>query len=657
MPKNMNGVLEADFVFGYTDDDGIYQQGVLETYEPLQKYIENNPNVWEAAREMLGINRQKSLHACGYVIADKPVQEYCPIIKVGQIKATGFSPKSVERAGLIKYDFLGLNTLKDIQECLRLIKTRKGLAIDPWTLPQEPEVYQLFHSGDTESVFQFDTDVVRPYLMSIKPNNLDELAVITALARPGTLGALADDGRTLADVYVSRAQGKESVKYIHPDMAPALEKTFGINIFQEQTIRLFRDLAGYTAEEAETVRRGIGKKDAKEMSDATRRLKERCLKTGWTEDQINLLVEQIKASKRYSFNQSHAISYAYVAYACMYLKYHYPIEWWTVVLSNSSKVDLQKYWPHVSDIILLPDINNSTDKFEIVMDGGTEKIRAPLNLIDGVGTASIENITSTRPYTDLKDLLSKANLRVIRKDVVHSLILSGAMDSLFPKDYDYQHKIMEYERNKAILSGKKTPDPIPEWLLSLTNIQRFLLKKKVFKVYSEDLYPIVLERLVQLKLITLYKVVGGSNIYAYNDPGSYNLNNSRLVGYRYFSSFILNNQERDDTPFAVVGYILEAKERTYRTAESMGSTNMVDKRMMNITFELGSGVYNAIKWPDFRSKSHGVDKDITDSICLMVLQKKKKGDLIIKKIIPIDKLNIKGETNESRRVKERNQTT
>jgi DNA polymerase III alpha subunit len=573
------------------------------------------------------------VHNCGYVIADKPVQDYIPITQVGPVKVTGFTPKSVEKAGLIKYDFLGLNTLRDIQGCLRLINNRRGVTIDPWNLPQEEEVYKLFHRGETETVFQFDTDVVRPFLMSIKPVNLDGLAAITALARPGTLDALDMDGRTLADVYVARAKG-EPIKYVHPDMAPILQDTYGTCVFQEQSIRIYQDIAGYTAEEAETVRRGIGKKDAKVLAESTKILKQRCLAKGWSEGQVKLLVDQIMASARYSFNQSHATSYAYVAYACMYLKMHYPLEWWTTVLTNASKEDLQKYWPHVSSFVLLPDINISGSRFEIVNVDGVEKVRAPLGLIDGVGEVSVNEAMTKRPFKSLDDFLSRVDRRIMRKDIVHQLILADAMNSLFPSNFNHFDKIREYEFKKAALAGKKTPDEAPSWLLSMSSIQAYLMKKSVFKVYNEDIYNLSLNKLLAEKLIEADRTVPG--LYKYRDSDRY-IDGKIYINHRFLEQSIMSDRGgwTDKHIFAVVGYVNTTKEHRYNGLSASDKSVTTQKTMMKITAEIGPKVYGIVKFPDYKKDHHGIDKDIKGSICLFVLQKKKDGDLIAKKVICI----------------------
>jgi DNA polymerase-3 subunit alpha len=260
LPNPPQGADEYDYVFGYTDEDGIYQTGLLEITPSLQQYRDNNPDIWDSIVQTLGILKNKGAHACGIVLAPRPISEYIPLTAVSGEPVTGFSPKSLEIAGLIKYDILGVNTLNDISGALKLIEERTGKKLDPYTLPDDDEVYKQFHLGNTETVFQFNTQSVIPYLADIKPISRDDLSTITALVRPGALDAPSDDGRTMAQVYVARRKG-ETVRYIHPSLEPILKDTEGTIIFQEQAIRIFKEIGGLNAVQAEDARRAIGKKD------------------------------------------------------------------------------------------------------------------------------------------------------------------------------------------------------------------------------------------------------------------------------------------------------------------------------------------------------------------------------------------------------------
>ena len=448
--------------------------------------------------QALGIKHHSSTHACGIVLADKPIQEYCPTININGVRVTGFSPKSIEAAGLVKLDILGLNTLRDIQLCLESIKERTGKDINPWDLPYDKRCFDEFTAGHTETVFQFDTNTVRPYLMKIKPTSIDELGSITALCRPGTLDAPNGDGRTLAEVYVARKQG-EQIEHIHPDMIPITGETMAVQLFQEQTLRIFRDIGGFSYEDAEAVRRGIGKKDEKILATASNRLREACLSRGWSDRQVSLIIDQIMASAKYSFNKSHSTSYAYVAYACMYLKVNYRLDWWKATLSNSSKDEVAaKFWKYVQDFTVLPDINQSTGNYAIVGD----KIISPISILNGVGEKAYKQLVVNAPYRDLEHFvglhLNKRTLSdrsAVTCGTAKKLIAGGVLDSLFDKPtYTIEEKLEIFEALKAKVKGEY-PKPIAKEygeFIGITELGRYMVKKQLISIYSKDLRPLLL---------------------------------------------------------------------------------------------------------------------------------------------------------------------
>lgn len=539
IPSTPQGKDDYEFVFGKTNEKtGEVTPGLYDTNAQLRRYANDNPQVWNVVSEMLGIQRNKSTHACGFIIADKPITDYMPIIKVNDEWVTGFSPKTAEAAGLVKFDLLGLNTLRDIRLCVKSIKERTGLALDPFHLPFCEKSAMNFQLVRTEGVFQFDTPTVRPLQSQIFKADQMKTVVdicetnggITALGRPGTLDAPHGDGRTLAQVYCARANG-EPVVYTHPDLEPILKNTFGIQLYQEQTIQIFKDIGGMDDAQADEVRRGIGKKIAKVLSDATEVLRVGALKRGWTEEQIMLLMKQVDASANYSFNKSHAVSYAYVAYACMYLKTNYKLDWWKAILSNSSKDELAtKFWKHVQDFTSLPDINMSKDSYEIIGD----RIVAPFSILTGVGQKSYEDLMAHKPYSSLehfvrshfptkeeedvkkaaakaRKLAGKQPLKEKSEDEVETssksagrksavnagiarkLIAAGVLDSLFAPNMIIEEKLMQFEEVRGKVKGKR-PESVPEEFSSISALGKYLLRKQLVQIYSEDLRPVMLSK-------------------------------------------------------------------------------------------------------------------------------------------------------------------
>ncbi|MEM4380507.1 MAG: hypothetical protein QXL01_07500, partial [Thermoplasmatales archaeon] len=260
----------------------------------------------------------------------------------------------------------------------------------------DPSVFvDILNKDALEAIFQLNTKTVRPYVKEIKPFSIPQIAAITALVRPGALDAPCPNPEkadvTAAKYFVACAQGKEQPYYIHEDLKPILEETFGIIVYQEQTLQIYRDLAGYSFAQAEEVRRGIGKKDKDVLEKHGGILKQKLLERGWKAQQADLLLESIQASARYSFNKAHAVSYAIVAYNGCWLKKHYPLDFWMGELTAHGD-DVKKMISYLRECrkFLLPIDIFKSHVFEWKIEG--EKLRPPLNLIKGCGAKGVQSI-------------------------------------------------------------------------------------------------------------------------------------------------------------------------------------------------------------------------------------------------------------------------
>ncbi len=497
LPTSGQGADEFEFVFGKGDDEN-HTKGVIDYNAELAQYAINNPKIWETVQMALGIQRQKSVHPCGCVIANEPIQNFVPMININGTWATGYGPKPTEMAGLVKVDLLGLQTLSDIENCLAEIKLRTGQVINPWDLPYDVEVFKDLEKGHSETVFQFDTPTVLPLLMRTAPRSIDDLAQITALGRPGTLDApsgviVGEKELTLAELYVECANGRP-VSHIHPDMESITGATFGVQLFQEQTIEIFEKLANYSKEQCEVARRGIGKKEKAVLESCFADLRVGCANRGWSQSQIDLLISQVVASSNYSFNKSHSISYAYVAYACAYLKRHFKIYWWKGVLMNADRGEVTgKFWKYIKDFVILPDVNSSTDHFEII----GEQLYAPLSMLNGIGPTAYEALVAAKPYSSMEHFIethfTKGTKSKVHSGIANKLICAGSLDSLFDNPHmDLTEKLEYFELVKARCKKQKKPDKVDPVYYSVTDLGKYLIKKEVVVVYSEDLRPLVL---------------------------------------------------------------------------------------------------------------------------------------------------------------------
>jgi len=282
----------------------------------------------------------------------------------------------------------------------------------------------------------------------------------------------------------------------------------------KETIEFFKKLANYSDEQAETVRRGIGKKEKKVLESCMGDLKNGCLARGWTEQQFELLREQIMASASYAFNKSHAVSYAYVAYACMYLKTNYRLHWWKSVLTNATKNELAtKFWKFVKNFTKLPDINKSSAEYKIVDD----HLMAPLSILNGIGPKAYEQLVQHAPYTSLEhfvrshfhkapkkskskktetveNVVTEVHRSAVHAGIARKLIAGGVLDSMFTKEQlglSVGDRIRIFEEMKATIKEEK-PEMIPEAYQGVTSLGEYLLKKELVSVYSDDITSLVM---------------------------------------------------------------------------------------------------------------------------------------------------------------------
>lgn len=403
------GQSDKEWLFGKEDKDGNHIPGFWDDEQnpiaqELRSYSENNPHIWDAVMRCIGITKTKGVHAGGLIISPEPVYDYMPIMHTKVDKTTSesdlvtaYDMKGVEGVGGVKFDFLGLNTLKALSIGIQSIKEVEGVDLEwkEWEY-DESVIKDVIEGGKLATIFQINTDTVRPFVNMIKPKNVVEIAALTSLVRPGALAAPSPDPNddvteTAASYYIKCARQERNIYYIHDDLEPILNDTNGIILFQEQTLQIYRDLAGYSFEEAEAVRRGIGKKIPEVLEKHGNVLKERLMKRGWREDQAVRLFDSIQASGRYSFNKSHAVSYAIVAYNCCWMKKRYPAHYWKGMLTiNVNRHDkLVKILDEAREYLLDVDVQKSDHVKWLIEDG---KIRPPLNLIKGCGEKTVEKL-------------------------------------------------------------------------------------------------------------------------------------------------------------------------------------------------------------------------------------------------------------------------
>ena len=389
--------------------------------------------LFEVALALEGLTRHASTHAAGVVMADKPIVEYMPLYRgqEGEI-VTQFPMKYVEKAGLIKFDFLGLRNLTVIKNAVRLIKENHGveLVIEELTL-DDKEAYELLCRADTTGVFQLESSGMRDILSRLRPENFADIVALVALYRPGPL----ESG--MVDSYIQGKHGRIEVSYELDLLRPVLEPTYGVILYQEQVMKIAGVLAGYTLGEADLLRRAMGKKLPEEMQAQRARFLSGAKANGIDMSKANHIFDLMEKFAGYGFNKSHSAAYALIAYHTAYLKAHYPVEFMAALLnsflnSTDQVVKLINECRDKAIQILPPDVNASCKDFTVV--GG--EIRFGLGAVKNVGESAIEAILASRgeqgPFTSIFDFCRRVDLTKVNRRVVEQLVKCGAFDSRHP---------------------------------------------------------------------------------------------------------------------------------------------------------------------------------------------------------------------------------
>ncbi|GFK93047.1 DNA polymerase III subunit alpha [Fundidesulfovibrio magnetotacticus] len=384
----------------------------------------------DVSRRLEGMARHASTHAAGVVISDKPMTEYVPLYQgKNQEIVTQWDMKRVEKVGLVKFDFLGLKTMTVIEDALEIIREQGREPPDLDTLPlTDKATYELFSRGDTDGIFQVESDGMRKYLRQLKPSCFEDIIAMLALYRPGPLGS------GMVQEFIDRKHGLVEVSYPHQDLEPVLKPTYGVIVYQEQVMQIAQVLSGYSLGEGDLLRRAMGKKNADEMAAQRARFLKGTAEKGIPDAQAGEIFDLMEKFAEYGFNKSHSAAYALISYHTAYLKAHHAVAFMAALIT--SDIDNQdKVLKYISDCadqgieVLPPDVNASMRHFS-VKDGN---IVYGLAGIKNVGAEAINEIVREReengPYESMLDLASRVNLRKVTKRVLEFLIKAGAMDS------------------------------------------------------------------------------------------------------------------------------------------------------------------------------------------------------------------------------------
>lgn len=385
-----------------------------------------------------GMPRHATTHAAGVIIADRAVSDYVPLAMNDSQVVTQYTMTTLEELGLLKMDFLGLRNLTVINDAVKLIKEQKpDFDLDSISL-SDKKVFDMLSLGNTEGVFQFESQGMRNVLTQLKPDSFEDLIAVISLYRPGPMDSIP--------TYIENRHNPQKVKYAHPMLEDILDVTYGCIVYQEQVMQIFRKLAGYSLGRADIVRRAMSKKKHDVMerereifieglvnADGTVEV-EGCLKRGVDRQVAISIYEQMKSFASYAFNKSHAASYAFISYRTAWLKCYYPKQYSAALLSSvlDNQNKLSSYITECLRLgieVLPPHVNFSSHGFTV----SGENIRYGLMAIKNLGKQFIDDIIrerEQRPFSSLYDFCSRLYSRNLNSRGVESLIKSGALDSL-----------------------------------------------------------------------------------------------------------------------------------------------------------------------------------------------------------------------------------
>jgi len=390
-------------------------------------------NVVDISLKLEGLHRHASTHAAGVVIGDSSIINNVPLYKDPNtsVNATQFSMKYVEKAGLIKFDFLGLTTLSIIQDSIKLIKENHS-NFDLRHIPMDDKkTFQQLSKGEAIGIFQLESNGMGSVLRQLQPDKFEEIIAVVALFRPGPMDHIPS--------FCNRKHGKEKIEYLHPLLEKVLEETYGIIVYQEQVMQIAQVLSNYTLGEADLLRRAMGKKIQKEMDAQKNRFIEGAKSNKISINEASKIFDLVNKFAGYGFNKSHAAGYALLAYQTAYLKTNFPYEFMTATFNYSiDRTDriilLNKELSNLNIEFKKPDVNHSQAKFSIEENNGFKSIRFGLSAIKGVGIKSMSNLVKEREnngkFIDIIDFMNRLKGDVINKRQLEKLVQAGSFDSI-----------------------------------------------------------------------------------------------------------------------------------------------------------------------------------------------------------------------------------
>lgn len=408
---------------------GISLKDAYAQSERLRAFVNESPTnqrLFETAVKLEGLPRHTSTHAAGVVISEEPLVNTVPISEGSQsVYLTQYAMDDLEEVGLLKMDFLGLRNLTLIESIIDLIKKRVRVNFDIKTIPlDDKDTFLMLSRGETTGVFQLESEGMRHVLRRLKPTNFEDIVAVNALYRPGPMENIP--------MFIDRKHGKEHISYLHEDLKPILENTYGIIVYQEQIMQIASTMAGFSLGEADLLRRAVGKKKKEILDKERQHFVEGAMTKGYESSIANEVYDLIVKFANYGFNRSHAVAYSVIAYQLAYLKANYPVYFMAALLSSSigNESKIAQYIKECREMgiqVLPPSINKSGYTFLVE----NHAIRYSLTAIKGIGVAALKGLFSARKskkFSDLFDFCIRVSAKSVNRKALESLIHSGSFD-------------------------------------------------------------------------------------------------------------------------------------------------------------------------------------------------------------------------------------
>ena len=549
---------------------GITIDKAFERKPELKQLYDNDQQVkrlLDLSMKIEGMPRHASTHAAGVVITREEVSDYVPLAKNDESFVTQFTMTTLEELGLLKMDFLGLRTLTVIADCEDEIqKTDPSFSVNSISF-DDPEVYEMLSQGNTTGVFQLESGGMRQLLISMKPENLEDIIAVISLYRPGPMDSIP--------TYIENRKHPDDISYKTPLLKPILDVTNGVIIYQEQVMQICRELAGFSLGKADIVRRAMAKKKKSEMEKSGREFIDGCRKNGISEDVAQSLYDDMASFASYAFNKSHAAVYADVAYQTAYLKCHYPVQFlaalMTSIIDRTDKVIEYIAECHSMGIELLPpDINKSNAGFTV--ENG--KIRFGLSAVKNVGRSLIDSIVKERKngaFTSFVGFYSRLESNELNRRAVENLIRSGAMDCLGKSrksmllSIELVSKSVEKEKKDSI-AGQ----------ISFLDLDEFESSDPYSDEMVEDMGEYSQEEILKGEKESTGLYFSSHPLNAYSDLiGQYNLTT--------ISQILSEGEELDGKNVSVLCEIESVRTKVTKNNETMAFVNIED---MSSTIEM-----------------------------------------------------------------------